>query len=85
MAMGTLRRTALVLGGSGELGGEIARRLIGLSSTLFLHGMVEDELTELCAELADVDERCQVVPVPADFADLAATRELIRQCARPSV
>ncbi|HYS41202.1 MAG TPA: SDR family NAD(P)-dependent oxidoreductase, partial [Pseudonocardiaceae bacterium] len=80
--MGTLRRTALVLGGSGELGGEIARRLIGLSSTLFVHGMVEDELTELCAELADVDERCQVVPVPADFADLAATRELIRQCAR---
>jgi NAD(P)-dependent dehydrogenase (short-subunit alcohol dehydrogenase family) len=80
--MGTLRRTALVLGGSGELGGEIARRLIGLSSTLFVHGMVEDELTELCAELADVDERCKVVPVPADFADLAATRELIRQCAR---
>jgi NAD(P)-dependent dehydrogenase (short-subunit alcohol dehydrogenase family) len=82
MAMGTLRRTALVLGGSGELGAEIARRLIGLSSTLFVHGMVKDELTELCAELAEVDERCQVVPVPADFADLAATRELIRQCTR---
>jgi NAD(P)-dependent dehydrogenase (short-subunit alcohol dehydrogenase family) len=80
--MGTLRRTALVLGATGELGGEIARRLIGLSATLFVHGPDADELTRLSEELAGMDERCEVVPVVADFAGLPTTRELIRQCAR---
>jgi len=82
MAMGTLRRTALVLGASGELGGEIARRLVGLCSTVFVHGPDADELDALCAELAAVDEQCQVVGVPADFGSLDAIRELIRTCAR---
>jgi NAD(P)-dependent dehydrogenase (short-subunit alcohol dehydrogenase family) len=80
MAMGTLRRTALVLGASGELGGEIARRLVGLSSTVFVHGPDADELGALCDELAGIDERCQVVGVPADFTSLHATRELISAC-----
>ncbi|HEX4723287.1 MAG TPA: SDR family NAD(P)-dependent oxidoreductase, partial [Pseudonocardiaceae bacterium] len=80
--MGTLRRTALVLGASGELGGEIVRRLIGLCSMVFVHGPDADALSALCAELAGIDERCQVVGVPADFASLDGTRELIRTCAR---
>ncbi|HEX4700515.1 MAG TPA: SDR family NAD(P)-dependent oxidoreductase [Pseudonocardiaceae bacterium] len=80
--MGTLRRTALVLGATGELGGEIARRLIGLSATLFVHGADADELAGLGEELAGMDERCQVVPVVADFASLTTTREMIRQCAK---
>lgn len=80
--MGTLRRTALVLGASGELGGEIARRLIGLSSTVFVHGPDAGQLSVLCDELAGVDEQCQIRPVPADFASLDAVRELIRTCAR---
>jgi NAD(P)-dependent dehydrogenase (short-subunit alcohol dehydrogenase family) len=80
--MGTLRRTALVLGATGELGGEIARRLIGLSATLFVHGPDADELARLSEELTGMDERCQVVPVVSDFASLSTTRELIRQCAR---
>lgn len=80
--MGTLRRTALVLGASGELGGEIARRLIGLSSTVFVHGPGTDQLAAFCDELAGVDEQCHVIPVPADFTSLDAVRELIRACAR---
>lgn len=79
--MGTLRRTALVLGASGELGGEIARRLIGLSATVFVHGPNEGELGQLRDELAALDERCQVIATPADFASLDAVRQLIRTCA----
>jgi NAD(P)-dependent dehydrogenase (short-subunit alcohol dehydrogenase family) len=82
MAMGTLRRTALVLGASGGLGGEIAKRLIGLCSTVFVHGPNADELTASCAELAALDERCEVVGVPADFGSLDAARELVRTCAQ---
>jgi NAD(P)-dependent dehydrogenase (short-subunit alcohol dehydrogenase family) len=82
MAMGTLRRTALVLGASGDLGGEIARRLIGLCSTVFVHGPDAGELAALVDELAKLDESCDVVGVPADFASLDAGRELIRTCAR---
>ena len=80
--MGTLRRTALVLGASGELGSEIAKRLIGLSSMVFVHGPDADQLRALCDELAGADEQCQVTPVPADFASLDAVRELIRTCSR---
>jgi NAD(P)-dependent dehydrogenase (short-subunit alcohol dehydrogenase family) len=82
--MSTLRRTALVLGATGELGGDIARRMVGLSSTLILHGQDEDTLAGLRAELAGIDERCRVVAVAADFTSLAATRELVRRCSRAS-
>jgi NAD(P)-dependent dehydrogenase (short-subunit alcohol dehydrogenase family) len=82
MAMGTLRRTALVLGATGELGGEIARRLIGLSSTLFVHGPDPEAVARLTGELAAMDDGCQVVPLVADFAGLDAVRALIRRCAR---
>ncbi|HVV20332.1 MAG TPA: SDR family NAD(P)-dependent oxidoreductase [Pseudonocardiaceae bacterium] len=82
--MSTLRRTALVLGATGELGGDIARRMVGLSSTLIVHGHDEGALAVLCAELAGSDERCRVVAVPADFASLSATRELVRRCSRAS-
>lgn len=82
--MSTLRRTALVLGATGELGGDIARRMVGLSSTLIVHGQDRDALAALCAELDRVDDGCRVVALPADFASLAATRDLVRQCSRAS-
>jgi NAD(P)-dependent dehydrogenase (short-subunit alcohol dehydrogenase family) len=82
--MGTVRRTALVLGATGELGADIARRMVGLSSTLVLHGEDHDTLALLRAELEGVNEGCRVITAPADFASLSATRELIRQCGRAS-
>jgi NAD(P)-dependent dehydrogenase (short-subunit alcohol dehydrogenase family) len=82
--MGTVRRTALVLGATGELGADIARRMIGLSSTLVVHGEDDESLARLRTELEDMDERCRIVPLAADFASLAATRELIRLCGRAS-
>jgi NAD(P)-dependent dehydrogenase (short-subunit alcohol dehydrogenase family) len=83
MSMGTLR-TALVLGATGELGGEIARRLIGLSSTLLVHGAAVGDTERLRGELAETDERCRIVPVTADFTSLQAVRDLVRECARAS-
>lgn len=80
--MGTLRRTALVLGATGELGADIARRMAGLSSTLVLHGPDEGELAELCAELVAGTEHCEIIPMTADFASLDEARELARRCAR---
>jgi NAD(P)-dependent dehydrogenase (short-subunit alcohol dehydrogenase family) len=82
--MGTLRRTALVLGATGELGSDIARRMVGLSSTLIVHGRDSDSLARLRAELADIDDRCRIVALPADFSSLAAARDLVRQCSRAS-
>lgn len=80
--MGTLRRTALVLGATGELGADIARRMVGLSSTLVLHGPDEGELAELCAELGPGTEHCEIIPMTADFASLDEARELARRCVR---
>jgi NAD(P)-dependent dehydrogenase (short-subunit alcohol dehydrogenase family) len=80
--MGSLRRTALVLGATGELGGDIARRLLGLCSTVFVHGASQQDATRLRAELSEVDDRCRVVPVVADFTSLRATRDVVRQCTR---
>jgi NAD(P)-dependent dehydrogenase (short-subunit alcohol dehydrogenase family) len=80
--MGTLRRTALVLGATGELGADIARRMVGLSSTLFVHGQDEESVHRLCTELAQVDDQCRIVPVPADFGSLAAVREVVRSCSQ---
>jgi NAD(P)-dependent dehydrogenase (short-subunit alcohol dehydrogenase family) len=80
--MGTQRRTALVLGATGELGTEIARRLVGLSSTVLLHGHDQDEVTRLRADLTGLDDRCRLVPVAADFTSLQSARELVRQAAR---
>jgi NAD(P)-dependent dehydrogenase (short-subunit alcohol dehydrogenase family) len=82
--MGTLRRTALVLGATGELGADIARRMVGLSSTLVLHGQDEDLLARLRAELEGVDDRCRIITAAADFTSLEATRELTRRCGRAS-
>jgi NAD(P)-dependent dehydrogenase (short-subunit alcohol dehydrogenase family) len=82
--MSTVRRTALVLGATGELGADIARRMVGLSSTLVVHGEDDDTLARLRAELEAIDERCRIITVPADFASLGATRELIRRCGRAS-
>jgi NAD(P)-dependent dehydrogenase (short-subunit alcohol dehydrogenase family) len=82
--MGTVRRTALVLGATGELGADIARRMVGLSSTLVVHGEDDDTLARLRTDLEGMDERCRIVTLSADFASLAATRELIRLCGRAS-
>jgi NAD(P)-dependent dehydrogenase (short-subunit alcohol dehydrogenase family) len=82
--MGTVRRTALVLGATGELGADIARRMVGLSSTLVVHGEDLDTLALLRAELEGINETCRVITAPADFASLSATRDLIRQCGRAS-
>ncbi len=84
MGMGTLRRTALVLGATGELGGDIARRMVGLSSTLVVHGPDGNALDRLRAELEAIDERCRIVAVAADFGSLAAARNLLRDCSRAS-
>lgn len=82
--MGTLHRTALVLGATGELGADIAKRMVGLSSTLIVHGPDEDALARLHAELVAIDDRCRIVSAVADFASLGATRDLVRQCGRAS-
>ncbi|HWC81317.1 MAG TPA: SDR family NAD(P)-dependent oxidoreductase [Pseudonocardiaceae bacterium] len=78
--MSSLRRSALVLGASGELGGDVARRLLGLSSTLLLHGPDRDEIKALAAELDALDEDCRVVPLAADFTSLAQARGLVDRC-----
>jgi NAD(P)-dependent dehydrogenase (short-subunit alcohol dehydrogenase family) len=78
--MGTLRRTALVLGATGELGTDIARRLVGLTSTLVLHGLDADPLRRLGGELAALDDRCEIVTAPADFGSLDAARRLAGRC-----
>lgn len=82
--MGTLRRTALVLGATGALGADIARRMVGLTSTLVLHGPDGPALAALRAELAPQAGECHVVTEAADFTSLDATRELARRCGRAS-
>jgi NAD(P)-dependent dehydrogenase (short-subunit alcohol dehydrogenase family) len=82
--MNSVRRTALVLGATGGLGEEVARRLLGLSATLLVHGPNREQTERLAAELGEMDERCQVLPVVADFASLDAVRELVRRCADAS-
>lgn len=76
--MGTLRRTVLVLGATGELGTDIAKRMVGLSSTVIVHGVDDASVTRLHADLTDMDDRCRIVPLAADFANLGAARELVR-------
>jgi NAD(P)-dependent dehydrogenase (short-subunit alcohol dehydrogenase family) len=82
--MATLHRTALVLGATGQLGADIARRMVGLTSTLVLHGPDEHALAELRAELTARAGDCEVRTEAADFASLDATRELARRCGRAS-
>ena len=77
--MGTLHRTALVLGATGQLGADIARRMVGLTSTLVLHGPDEHALADLRAELAARPDDCEVVTETADFASLDALHQLIAQ------
>lgn len=79
--MGTQRRTALVLGATGELGTEITRRLVGLSSTVLFHGRDQDEVDRLSADLTGLDDRCRLIPMAADFAGLKSARELVRRVA----
>jgi NAD(P)-dependent dehydrogenase (short-subunit alcohol dehydrogenase family) len=75
-----MRRSTLVLGATGELGGDVAHRMVGLSSTLLVHGPDPSETERLAAELAGMDERCRVLAVPADFASLAQARRLVDRC-----
>ncbi|HEX3786731.1 MAG TPA: SDR family NAD(P)-dependent oxidoreductase [Pseudonocardiaceae bacterium] len=75
-----MRRTAVVLGATGELGSSVARRVLGLSSTLLVHGPDRTETELLAAELNRLDDHCRVVPVPADFTRLESVRELVRRC-----
>lgn len=77
--MGAARRTTLVLGATGRLGGEIARRMVGLSSTLLLHCADPAETALLGGELAGVDDNCRVISLPADFTQLRAARELTKR------
>jgi NAD(P)-dependent dehydrogenase (short-subunit alcohol dehydrogenase family) len=77
--MGAARRTTLVLGATGRLGSEIARRMVGLSSTLLLHGADPAETALLGGELAGQDDNCRVISLPADFTGLRAARELTKR------
>jgi NAD(P)-dependent dehydrogenase (short-subunit alcohol dehydrogenase family) len=77
--MGAARRTTLVLGATGQIGSEIARRLVGLSSTLLLHGADPAETALLGGELAGRDENCRVISLPADFSQLRSARELTKR------
>ncbi|HEX3591001.1 MAG TPA: SDR family NAD(P)-dependent oxidoreductase [Pseudonocardiaceae bacterium] len=79
--MSTVRRTALVLGATGELGSDIARRFVGLTSTLVLHGRDQEPLDRLRADLAG-DSDCDILTLAADFASLEATRDLVRRAGR---
>ena len=56
--MGAARRTTLVLGATGRLGSEIARRMVGLSSTLLVHGADPAETALLGSDVA-----LQVLPI----------------------
>jgi NAD(P)-dependent dehydrogenase (short-subunit alcohol dehydrogenase family) len=77
--MGAARRTTLVLGATGRLGSEIARRMAGLSSTLLVHGADPAETALLGSELAGQDDNCRVISLPADFSQLAAARDLTKR------
>jgi len=77
--MGAARATTLVLGATGRLGSDIARRLVGLSSTLLLHGADPAETALLGGELSGRDEDCRVVSLPADFSQLRTARDLTRR------
>lgn len=76
--MGAARRTTLVLGATGRLGTDIARRMVGLSSTLLLHGADAAETALLGGELAGQDDNCRVISLPADFSQLRSARELTK-------
>lgn len=78
--MSSTRRSTLVLGATGEFGGEVARRMLGLSDILLVHGPGAAETERLATRLQRGDENCRVVPVPADFASLDAVRGMIRRC-----
>jgi NAD(P)-dependent dehydrogenase (short-subunit alcohol dehydrogenase family) len=71
----------LVLGASSGLGADVASRLAGLMSTLFVHGATVAEVARLRAEVAERERSCRVVPVSADFASFRDTREMMRRCA----
>jgi NAD(P)-dependent dehydrogenase (short-subunit alcohol dehydrogenase family) len=77
--MSAARRTTLVLGATGRLGSEIARRMAGLSSTLLVHGADPAETALLGSELAGQDDNCRVISLPADFSQLAAARDLTKR------
>jgi NAD(P)-dependent dehydrogenase (short-subunit alcohol dehydrogenase family) len=81
--MTTARRSTLILGATGELGTELARRMVGLSDTLYLHGHEPDRTAALAAALAGGDDRCRVVPLAADFTSLRAARDLVDRGLRP--
>lgn len=79
--MDTGRGNALVLGANSEVGAEVARRLVGLSSILLIHGPDELVLASLRMELANRNRRCRVIAVAGDFASLRAAREVTRRVA----
>jgi NAD(P)-dependent dehydrogenase (short-subunit alcohol dehydrogenase family) len=72
------RRGTLVLGATGSLGSDLSRRLLGLSDTLFVQGPDAERTAALAVELSALDDRCRVVPLAADFADLGAAEALLR-------
>lgn len=78
--MNAVRRSAVVLGATGELGEGVARRLLGLCSTLLVHGPDRDATRALAVSLNGLDEHCRVLPAPADFTRLDAVHGLIRAC-----
>ncbi|WP_086827760.1 SDR family NAD(P)-dependent oxidoreductase [Allokutzneria sp. NRRL B-24872] len=67
---------ALVTGATDGIGRATARRLAGLVDTLLIHGRRQDALEELARELAPANPGTTVVPLLADFTDLAQVDRL---------
>src|SRR3954453_6637950 len=70
-------RTALVTGGSGGIGRQIARRLAGNGMNVVVTGRREDALAEVVAELRGLGVSCE--SVPADLGDLSQIDPLIER------
>ncbi|MFB9909532.1 SDR family NAD(P)-dependent oxidoreductase [Allokutzneria oryzae] len=67
---------ALVTGATDGIGRATARRLAGLVDTLLIHGRRSDALEALARELAPANPGTSVIPLLADFADLAQVERL---------
>jgi short-subunit dehydrogenase len=70
-------RTALVTGGSGGIGRQIARRLARDGMNVVVSGRREEVLAELVAELRELGVKAEAVP--ADLGDLSQVDPLIER------
>ncbi len=71
--------TALVTGGTGAIGCEIARALVQLGATVGIAGRSADRTAEVAEGLANEGSHGSAVPIVADVVDLAVMRAAVAE------